>query len=92
MNVLRDVSGMAVLTLEDGREVEGFGTLTVVHSGGMKSARGTFKCGMTEAFAAMNSSKALPIAFQDGIQADVIVTSSGMDGLTFTCTGPVRGL
>lgn len=92
MNILRDISGMAILTLDDGREVEGFGTLTISQRGGMKSGRGTFQCGLIDAMAAIKSGKILSLAFADGVTAQVTVTQAGMNGLEFQSTGPVEGL
>lgn len=92
MKILREISGMAVLTLGDGREVEGFGTLTISQQGGMKSARGTFQCGLVEAMSAIESGKILSLAFADGVTAQVTVTEAGMNGLRYKATGPVDGL
>jgi len=92
MKVLRNITGMAVLTLEDGQEVEGFATLVITERGGMKGGSGTFQCDMRTGMRAMMSGAPLWLTFNDGVTCRIGITQAGMDVLEFTVNGPVDGL
>jgi hypothetical protein len=89
MKIFLETSGIAILTLADGTEIEGHGTLAVRERGGMKDGQGTFRSDAPEIFRAIQESEALSLEFADGVKAKVIVTRSDMAGLQFVTTGPV---
>lgn len=89
MKVLLERSGMAVLVLSDGTEIEGYGTLTVMERGGMKEGRGTFTSQSTNLFRAFGEAGLVTLAFADGLSGKVTVTQASPSGLTLMLSGPV---
>lgn len=89
MKIFLETSGMATLTLPDGTEIEGTGSLTVHERGGMKDGQGTFSSESRSMIKAIEAAGHSTLRFANGVTAKIRVTKAGAGGLQFVTSGAI---